>query len=187
MVCVAFAQLAAPARYPAVIVSTDTDCVVGIDDKVAGRIERNHKELFPTAAGTHTLSAATSSGDYWEQSVDIKNGVSPSIEISFVKVREQRADLELAVSLARRRSVVEAINYYSDRWGKEMGLSDSRNQSSQNLNDAIEDQSWKNLGNPNQTAQGIGNMIMFAEMLRANHLKKKALKNSLAQKLPPSE
>jgi hypothetical protein len=53
----------------AVIVSTDMDCVVAIDDKVVGRIEHNHKELFPAPVGTHTLSAATTAGDYWEQSV----------------------------------------------------------------------------------------------------------------------
>jgi hypothetical protein len=100
--------------------------------------------------------------------------------MSFVKVRAARAALERAVAVARRRSIVDAVNYYTDRWGKEMGLRDSRNESSQNLNDAIEQQYWKNLANTDQTAQGVGNMIILAEMWRADRLKKKALKNDLA-------
>lgn len=175
-----------------VTVSTDADCVVAIDNKFVSRVHKGDTQFIPTESGRHTLSAATKSGDYFEESLDIPLEPSPSVTVSFEKLHAERLEAEKRVAelrkdvrryqteMERRRSIVEAANYYADRWGKELGLRDSRNDTSKNINDSIEDQYWRNLANPSQTAQGIGNMILLAEMWKANREKKKGEKNDLA-------
>lgn len=173
------AQQSPALASPGVILATDTDCVVALDDKVVGRVQKDHKEFFPGSEGKHVLSAATDSGDYWEQGVEISAILTPSVAVSFIKVRADRAALEKSVTTLRehvdeqekkladsnpakesgpqlffqpatlsprRHSIVEAINFYTDRWGKEMGMRDSRDQTSQNLNDAFTQQTLSNLG-----------------------------------------
>lgn len=173
-------------------VTTDADCVIAVDNHVVSRVHKGERQFIPTLWGRHVVSAATKSGDYFEQSLDIQLEPSPSMTISFEKAHAERLEAEKRVSdlrselsrvqteLARRRSIVDAVNYYADRWGKEMGLRDSRNGRSKNLNDAVDEQYWKNLGNPNQTAQAIGNLVMLGEIWRADALTEKALKNDIA-------
>jgi hypothetical protein len=214
-VLLAFIPLAAAQQpqsgsSPAVILATDMDCVVAIDDKVVGRVQKDHKELFPAPEGTHTASAATDAGDYWEQKVEIGSALQVPLTVSFAKVRSDRAALVQSVSAlrkevgekekalasvnkpnevtlvnpmlqsSRRHSIVEAVNYYTDRWGKEMGMRDSRNDSSESLSNTLSTQAIQNAANTDTTSQAATEVAMGVEFLVYRHLKAKAHRNELA-------
>lgn len=139
---------------PSIVLSADTNCVVVIDGKVAGRVKSGQKGAFPLSPGIHKFSALDDDGDLWEQSGDVASGPS-NMAISFEKVRADRLALSAEVAslkagvadqkqqLARiqdqneqlannaelirgeRRLIVEAINHYANHYGKELGLHDS--------------------------------------------------------------
>jgi hypothetical protein len=177
---------------------------VSIDDKIVGRVQKGRQEFFRATAGTHALAAATAQGDYWEQKVDVGLGPAFSVSVSFEKVRSDRALLERNVSdlrkqvtekqlelsrvransaqieATRRHSIVEAINYYTDRWGKEIGMRDSRNEASENLNNVISEQGIANMANTNTAAQAGTEIAMAIEGIMAARLKAKAYRNELA-------
>ena len=205
------AQVQPNRSSPGVTVSTDMDCVVAIDGKVVGRIQKDHKEFFPASRGNHTLSAATTgTGDYWEMSLVVGDAAPAAVAISFAKVHAERETLEKNVSvlqkqvsqeetelkriqdanetasrnaeltLRRRQSVVEGINYYSDRWGKETGMRDNRNEERENLNNTMSDEAIQNTGNTDTTSQAATEAVMGIQLLWSWHLKRKAHRNDVA-------
>lgn len=210
IISAAAAQPSQPTSSLGISVSTDMDCVVAIDDKVVGRVQNNRHAFFPAAHGRHMLVAATSAGDYWEQAVDIGSEPGLSVTVSFRKVRADRIALEQKVTelrkqvsedakelarlqetnkaesrnaemrSSRRHSIVEAINYYSDRWGKELGLRDSRYESVQNLDDTLTTQGLQNMGNPDPYSQATMEAVMGIEWLAQRRLKAKLHRNQLA-------
>jgi hypothetical protein len=140
---------------PRLTVTSDLDCVVGIDGKIVARIQAGKQEALPVVIGKHVLSAATADGDYWEQPLEVGVAPVPPIAIPLQKTRSERIGLEAnraalqaqvgqmkdrlasikqendelarnpELILAERRMIVEAMNHYADIYGKEMGLYDT--------------------------------------------------------------
>jgi hypothetical protein len=143
--------------------AADLDCVLLIDNKVVGRIQADNHLSIPTDQRRHRLSAVTSEGDIWEEILEEGFVSARNILIPLKKARserlageasraalqtqveEKRARLanitqkntKLALNpdliRAERQKIIEAINYYFDRYGREMGYYDSRMASASQL------------------------------------------------------
>ena len=155
-----------------VAVTSDADCVVAIDDKFVSRAHKGRPEFVPSPSGKHTLSAATTSGDYFEQVVEINGEPVTSLSISFEKVHNEKLAVERSVSdlrrqvsqsqkeVARRKAIVAAVNYYANRWGTELGISENLTQSAAVLDMNVSKQAMENAGNNNTVAQ-LGNEVLM--------------------------
>lgn len=169
-----------------ITITADADCVIAIDDKFASRINRGQSGSVPASSGRHVLSAATTSGDYFEQSVEIPVDSAISISISFEKIRGEREALEKNVSdlriqigqkqkeLSRRQSIVAAVNYYANRWGKELGISENLTQSAADLDMSVSKQAMENAGNDNSVAQLGSTVVTGIEWLHIRRMRAKA-------------
>lgn len=157
-----------------------------IDDRFVSRVHKGRPEFVPSPSGKHTLSAATTSGDYFEQVVEIKGEPVTSLSISFEKVHNERVALERNVSdlrtqvsqtqkeVARRKAIVAAVNYYADRWGRELGMSENLTQSAAGLDMAVSKQAMENAGNNNTAAQLGNEVVLGIEWLHLRHMRAKA-------------
>jgi hypothetical protein len=193
MFMLACAQLAQSAAANSIKITTDIDCVVELDGHVVTRISHVGPGLVPATVGPHRISAATIAGDYFETNVDVKSEGSAALTISFADVRAQRAATvkkveamkdqveQIRLALNRRRLIVQAVNYYADRWGNEIGLLEQRNQKVQNAEDAQESLVYKNAGDiGNTNAQAANGYAMIGVWLYERHQKAKAHRNDLA-------
>lgn len=169
-----------------VTVTSDADCVVAIDDKFVSRVHKGRPEFVPSPSGKHTLSAATTSGDYFEQVVEIKGEPVVSLSISFERVHNEKLALEKRVSdlrtqvsqgqkeVARRKAIVAAVNYYADRWGAELGISENLTQAAADLDMTVSKQAMENAGNNNTVAQLGNEVVEGIEWLHLRHMRAKA-------------
>jgi hypothetical protein len=194
------------------IISCDTDCWVEIDKKIVGYVQKGRRVSFPVASGNHAVAAATRDGELWEQQSATSNATGQVLVISFKKQRSDRrllekdvADLqtrvtqketELAqireqnasdgytpeIAAEERQRIVKAIDVYAGRYGTELGLRDSRNQESQQVSDAAQEQYvqnyLENYGNTTGQAATLG--VYGIELLVAHRLKVKAHRHQLA-------
>jgi hypothetical protein len=163
--------------------------VVALDGKIAGRIQAGKEDFLPIATGEHMLAAATSDGDYWEQQVEAGDSSGPLISIPLQKVRSERVSLQSEITTLHkqveekrerltairneREGIVLAINIYADRYGKEMGLHDAR-----------EDRSGEMMASGNWTyltsGTTMGQLAGTAEMLAGIREDMRAWKNQIA-------
>jgi hypothetical protein len=169
-----------------VTVTSDADCVVAIDDKFVSRVHKGRPEFVPSPSGKHTLSAATTSGDYFEQVVEINGEPVTSLSISFEQVHNQKLSLEQSVAdlrtrvsqsqkeVARRKAIVVAVNYYADRWGEELGINEHLTQSAADLDMSVSKQAMENAGNTNTVAQVGNEVVESIEWLHLRHMRAKA-------------
>jgi hypothetical protein len=187
---------------PRLTVTSDLDCVVGIDGKIVARIQAGKQESLPVVIGKHVLSAATADGDYWEQPLEVGVTPVPPIAIPLQKARSERIGLEAnraalqaqvgqmkdrltsikqendelarnpELIRAERRMIVEAMNYYADVYGKEMGLYDTRIDTSNQLSQD---------GVINSLSQTTANLLAAdLDFLASLYLERKAKRNQLA-------
>jgi hypothetical protein len=169
-----------------VTVTSDADCVVAIDDKFVSRAHKGRPEFVPSASGKHTLSAATATGDYFEQVVEIKGEPVTSLSISFEKIHSEKMALERNVSdlrtqvsqsqkeVMRRKAIVAAVNFYADRWGTELGISENLTQAAADLDTSVTKQGMTNAASNNTAAQLGTEIVMGIEYLQLRHTRAKA-------------
>jgi hypothetical protein len=180
----------------------DRDCSLFVDDHLVGRMQGSEGTNISIPAGKHQLSALAKDGELWERSVDGAT-VGQALTISFAEAQSERETLQkenaalqdankasrsevssiaqeneqLALHpeavLAERRLIATALDYYQDRFGKELGLQGSRTDSS---NDLAQSAALSNLG-PTNTATSVG---ALAEYYVAWRLSVKAHRNELA-------
>lgn len=192
-----------------ILVSCDIDCVVAIDDKFVGRVQGGKQLSLSVSDGKHKVAAATQGGDYLEQTLD-SGSASRSAQFAFKDHSHGRASLERNVAslqqqvkakedeLARigqppstieltpemdakeRSLIVEAVNYYTDRYGTELGMRDSRNSSSQQLNDDATLRDFQNIGNSDTVSSATNLGIVLAESIAAHRIAVKAHRDALA-------
>jgi hypothetical protein len=209
---IASAHRDSSASQHGITISCDTDCWVEIDKKIVGYVPKGRRVLFPVSSGNHAVAAATRDGDLWEQQADTSNVTGQILVISFQKQRTDRelvekdvADIQKRVTeketelvqikepdasarytpeitAEERQRIVKAIDVYAGRYGTELGLRDSRNQESQQVSDAAQEQYLqnylKNYGNTSGEAATLG--AYGVEWLVAHQLKVKAHRHQLA-------
>jgi len=195
-----------------VTLSSDTDCWVEIDKKIVGYVQKDQKVVFPVSPGNHAIAAANRDGDLWEQQVNIINRPGQVVVISFRKQHSDRAllendvadlqrrvgqkETELAqirdqspaprytpeVAATERKQILNAIDVYASHYGTQLGLRDSRNQESQQVSDAAQQQYLENYFQHygNTTVQATDLAVYGFGLLWAHHLKAKAHRNQLA-------
>lgn len=169
-----------------VIITSDADCVVAVDDKFVSRVHKDRPEFVPSSSGKHTLSAATPAGDYFEQLVDIKGEPVTSLSIFFEKIHNENlalgrsvSDLRTKVSqgqkeVTRRTAIVAAVNYYADRWGKDLGISENLTQTATDMDLAVSKRFLENSDNSNDFAQLGNEIILGVEWLRLRRMRTQA-------------
>lgn len=180
----------------------DRDCSLFVDDRLVGRMQASEGMSISVSPGKHQLSALAKDGELWERSLD-GAAVAQPVSISFAEAQNERQSLETQNAalqeanrvkrgevssivqqneqltlhpeavLEERRLIAMALDYYQDRFGKELGLQGARNDSSNQL---AQSAALSNLG-PTNTATSIG---ALAEYYVAWRLSVKAHRNELA-------
>jgi hypothetical protein len=187
------APSARPAARLGITITADIDCVVEVDGNLVTRLSHAVPGLVPATAGLHKISAATVAGDYFEATVEVKGDQGAALAISFADVRTQRAAAvkkveamkdqleQIRLALSRRRLIVEAVNYYSDRWGREIGLLEQRDQNVRNAEDTQQSLVLQNAGNiGNTNAEAANGYAMLGTWIYKKYQEKKAHRNDLA-------
>lgn len=187
---------------PGVKVTPDANCIVAIDGHVVGRVDAGKEVFFRVSTGKHTLSAATVAGDYWDQELVfdkrtvlftaiplqkagserlVLEATNAALETHNQQMKEKLASIEQQNTVlarnpelirAERGMIAQAIDHYAGRYGKELGLHDSRDAASNQLFQAAFVQSLGPTNNASATAELLEEAFALFEMHKAhrNHV-----------------
>jgi hypothetical protein len=153
----------AHAEEASVNITSDTDCILVVDGKVTARLQRGAETTIQLETGSRKVSAYTAGGDVWESEVNVTSPSNPplsiplrAVEVKRVAAQENVAALKSTVDQLQahltaieeqnhnamrnaeavrhdRVLIVQAVSYYAQRWGTELGLQGERHATSERL------------------------------------------------------
>jgi len=151
------------AEQSSVQVTSDADCFLVVDGKVTARLKSGVETEISMDTGSRKLSAYTAGGDLWESEVNVTSPSNPplslplrAVEVKRVAAQEDVAALKSTVDQLQahltaveeqnhnamrnaeavrheRILIVQAVSYYAERWGTELGLQGERHATSERL------------------------------------------------------
>ena len=156
-------DLKALAEEASVKITSDTDCLFVVDGKPTARLQRGIPKNIELITGTRRLSAVSTDGDLWESDLDVESPTNPPVAIPLQEIKAKRmaaqenvAALQGTVNALQQKLtaveqqnqkalqneegvrhervlIVQAVNYYADRYGTELGLQGERHATSEQL------------------------------------------------------